>query len=93
MSTMTNNPTPEQFIEALNRWKMTPEERELADKKKLVEDVSKVIASFIILFLAPTIIWAALVYLVGFEVAWLKVFGVYFIFNFVKNIIRTSFKK
>jgi len=93
MNTMTNNPTPEQFIEALNRWKMTPEERELADKKKLVEDVSKVIASFIILFLAPTIIWAALVYLVGFEVAWLKVFGVYFIFNFVKNIIRTSFKK
>jgi hypothetical protein len=93
MSTMTNNPTPEQFIEALNRWKMTPEERELADKKKLVEDVSKVIASFIILFLAPTIIWAALVYLVGFEVAWLKVFGVYLIFNIVKNIIRISFKK
>ncbi len=93
MRTMTNNPTPEQFIEALNRWKMTPEERETADKKKLVEDASKVIASFIILFLAPTIIWAALVYLVGFEVAWLKVFGVYLIFNFVKNIIRISFKK
>jgi len=93
MSTMTNNPTPEQMIEVLDRWKMTPEERELADKKKLVEDVSKVIASFIILFLAPTIIWAALVYLVGFEVTWLKVFGAYFIFNFVKNIIRTSFKK
>jgi hypothetical protein len=88
---MTNNPTPEQFIEALNRWKMTPEERELADKKKLVEDVSKVIASFIILFLAPTIIWAALVYLVGFEVAWLKVFGVYLIFNLVKNIIQNQF--
>ena len=93
MNTMTNNPTPEQFIEALNRWKMTPEERELADKKKLVEDASKVIASFIILFLAPTIIWAALVYLVGFEVAWLKVFGVYLIFNLVKNIIRSSFEK
>jgi hypothetical protein len=91
MNTMTNNPTPEQFIEALNRWKMTPEERELADKKKLVEDVSKVIASFIILFLAPTIIWAALVYLVGFEVAWLKVFGVYLIFNLVKNIIQNQF--
>ena len=92
MNTMTNNPTPEQFIEALNRWKMTPEERELADKKKLVEDVSKLIASFIILFLAPTIIWLALVYLVGFEVAWLKVFGVYFIFNLIKNIIVNSFK-
>ena len=93
MNTMTNKLTPEQMIEVLDRWKMTPEERELADKKKLVEDVSKVIASFIILFLAPTIIWAALVYLVGFEVAWLKVFGVYLIFNLVKNIIRTSFKK
>ena len=93
MNTMTNNPTPEQFIEALNRWKMTPEERELADKKKLVKDLSKVIASFIILFLAPTIIWAALVYLVGFKVAWLKVFGVYLIFNLVKNIIRSSFEK
>ncbi len=93
MNTMSNKLTPEQMIEVLDRWKMTPEERETADKKKLVEDASKVIASFIILFLAPTIIWAALVYLVGFEVAWLKVFGVYLIFNFVKNIIRISFKK
>ena len=93
MNTMTNNPTPEQFIEALNRWKMTPEERELADKKKVEEDAAYVIVSFVVLFGAPTIIWAALVYLVGFEVAWLKVFGVYLIFNLVKNIIKTSFKK
>ncbi len=93
MNKMSNKLTPEQMIEVLDRWKMTPEERETADNKKLVEDASKVIASFIILFLAPTIIWAALVYLVGFEVAWLKVFGVYLIFNLVKNIIRISFKK
>ena len=93
MNKMSDKLTPEQMIEVLDRWKMTPEERELADKKKLVEDVSKVIASIIILFLAPTICWVILVYLVGVEIAWLKVFGVYLIFNLVKNIIRSSFKK
>ena len=90
---MTNKLTPEQMIEVLDRWKMTPEERELADKKKVEEDAAYAIFSFVVLFGAPTIIWAALFYLVGFEVAWLKVFGAYFIFNFVKNIIRSSFKK
>lgn len=93
MITMNNKLTPEQMIEVLDRWKMTPEERELADAEKAGKAFGEIIASFLILFIAPTIIWAALVYLVGFEVAWLKVFGVYFILNFVKNIIRTSFKK
>ena len=90
---MTNKPTPEQFVEALNRWRMTPEEKALHDAEKAGEAFGKIIADFLILFIAPTIIWLALVYLVGFEVAWLKVFGAYFIFNFVKNIIRSSFKK
>ncbi len=93
MNTMSNKLTPEQMIEVLDRWKMTPEERVTADAEKLGKDIAHVISSIIILLLAPTIIWAALVYLVGFEVAWLKVFGVYLIFNLVKNIIRTSFKK
>ena len=92
MSTMTN-PTPEQFVEALDRLKMTPEEREIADAKKNAEQIGRNIADIILIFLAPTIIWLALVYLVGFEVAWLKVFGVYLIFNLVKNIIRSIFKK
>ena len=91
MSTMTN-PTPEQFVEALNRWKMTPEEREIADAKKNAEQIGRNIADIILIFLAPTIIWLALVYLVGFEIAWAKVFGIYFIFNFLKNIIVNSFK-
>ena len=92
MSTMTN-PTPEQFVEALNRWKMTPEEREIADAKKNAEQIGRNLADIILIFLAPTIIWLALVYLVGFEIAWAKVFGIYFIFNFLKNIIVNSFKK
>lgn len=90
---MTKEPTPEEFIEALNRWKMTPEERALADAEKAGKAFGEIVASVLILIIAPTIIWLALVYLVGFEVAWLKVFGVYFIFNFVKNILKTSIKK
>lgn len=90
---MTKEPTPEQFIEALNRLKMTPEERAVADAEKAGKAVGEIIASFLILFIAPTIVWLALVYLVGIEVAWLKVFGLYFIFNFIKNILKSSFKK
>ena len=92
MSTMTN-PTPEQFVEALNRLKMTPEEREIADAKKNAEQIGRNIADIIFIFLAPTIIWLALVYLVGFGIAWAKVFGIYFIFNFLKNIIADTFEK
>ena len=90
---MTKQPTPEQFIEALDRWKMTPEERVIADAEKAGEAFGKIVAGVVILFLAPTIIWLALVYLVGFEVAWLKIFGLYFIFNFIKNIIINTLKK
>ena len=90
---MNDNLTPEQMIESLNRMKMTPEERQLADAEKAGKALGKIISSTIIFFLAPTIIWLALVYLVGVEIAWVKVFGCYFIFNFIKNIIVQSFKK
>ena len=90
---MTDGLTPEQMVEVLNRWKMTPEERQLADAEKAGKALGKIISSTIIFFLAPTIIWLALVYLVGVEIAWVKVFGIYFIFNFIKNIIANSFKK
>jgi hypothetical protein len=80
------NPTPEQIIQALDRLKMTPEERN-------AERIGKYLADIILIFFAPTIIWLALVYLIGFEIAWAKVFGIYFIFNFLKNIIVISFKK
>ena len=84
---MTKNPTPEQFIEALNRARMTPEERVIVDAEEVGKKLGKNIANILILFIAPTIIWLALTYLVGFQVAWIKVFGCYFIFNFIKNII------
>ena len=90
---MNDNLTPEQMIESLNRMKMTPEERQLADAEKAGQQLGKIVSSTIIFFLAPTIIWLALVYLVGVEIAWVKVFGCYFIFNFIKNIIVQSFKK
>jgi hypothetical protein len=90
---MTKKLTPEEMIEVLDRWKMTPEERALADAEKAGKAIGEVIASFLILLIAPTIIWLVLVYLVGFQVAWLKVFGVYFIFNFVKNLVVNSLKK
>ena len=91
--TVTDKFTPEQMVEVLNRWKMTPEERQLADAEKAGKALGKIISSTIIFFLAPTIIWLPLVYLVGVEIAWVKVFGIYFIFNFIKNIIINSFKK
>jgi hypothetical protein len=84
---MTKDPTPEQFIEALNRARMTPEERVIADAEKLGQQLGKTIVNILILFISPTIIWLVLTYLVGFQVAWVKVFGVYFIFNFIKNSI------
>jgi hypothetical protein len=89
---MTNQLNSEDLIQALNRSKMTPEERKRADQEKLAEDIGKVIAGIIILFIAPTIIWAVLVFIFGLNVAWLKVFGAYFLFNFIKNIIVNSFK-
>ena len=87
---MTNKFTPEEMLEVLDRWKMTPEERALADAEKAGKEFGKILAGIIILFLAPTIVWLALVYLVGFQVAWVKVFGAYFIFNFIKNIIKNT---
>ena len=89
---MTEQLTPEKFLEALNRSKMTPEERVIADAGKAGEAFGKIVAGILILFIAPTVIWLALVYLVGFQVAWVKVFGAYFIFNFIKNIVKGSSK-
>ena len=71
---------------------MTPEEKKIADAQKLGEAVGKLAAGIIILLLAPTIIWAILVWIFGLNITWLKVFGAYFIFNFLKNIIANTFK-
>lgn len=96
---MNKEITPEQMIKALREMNMTEEEKQKlrAQEQKLRaqelgESIGKVLASVIILFLAPTIIWAVLVFIFGLNLAWLKVFGAYFLFNFIKNIIVRSFK-
>ena len=91
-STMNKEITPEQMIKALKEMNMTEEERQKLRVQELGESIGKVLASIIILFLAPTIIWAVLVFIFGLNLAWLKVFGAYFLFNFNKNIIVRSFK-
>jgi len=89
---MNKEITPEKFIEKLNEMRMTPEEKKLAEAQKLGEFIGKTIAGIILLFLAPTIIWAVLVFIFGLNLAWVKVFGAYFLFNFIKNVIVRSFK-
>jgi len=89
---MNKEITPEQMIKALKEMNMTEEERQKLRVQELGESIGKVLASIIILFLAPTIIWAVLVFIFGLNLAWLKVFGAYFLFNFIKNIIVRSFK-
>ena len=85
--------TPEQLIEKLNEMKMTPEERRIAEAEKLGKQIGNVLGNILILLIAPTIIWAILIYIFALNITWLKVFGAYFLFNFTKNIIVNSFKK
>ena len=89
---MTKEITPEQFIQELNKLTMTPEERNIAEARELGRTIGEYVGRIIVLFLAPTIIWAVLVFLIGLNVAWVKVFGTYFIFNFIKNLIIRSVK-
>ena len=71
---------------------LTEEERLQLRAQELGESFGKVLASIIIMFLASTIIWAVLVFILGLNLTWLKVFGAYFLFNFIKNLIVNSFK-
>jgi len=89
---MTKQITPEQIIQELDKLKMTPEERMESEARELGKTFGKFIAGIIILFIVPTTIWASLVFLIGLNVAWVKVFGAYFIFNFIKNLIIKSVK-
>lgn len=92
MIIMKKEITPEQLIKNLKEMNMTEEERLKLRAEEIGEEVGKYIAGIIVLLLAPTIIWAVLVYIIGIQVAWLKVFGGYFLFNFIKNITVRSFK-
>ena len=83
----------ELFIEKLNELRMTPEERQIKKAEELGKQIGDVLANIIILLLVPTIIWAVLTFIFALNIAWVKVFGAYFLFNLFKNIIIKSFKK
>jgi len=90
---MQNNQLdPDKLIQALKEMNLTEEEKVKLRAEKLGQELGKIVAGIIILFLAPTIIWAVLVFIFGLNLAWVKVFGAYFLFNFIKNIIVHSFK-
>ena len=80
----------ELFIEKLNELRMTPEERKLKKTEELVEQV---MVGIVALLIIPTTIWAVLTFIFAVNIAWVKVFGAYFLFNLFKNILVKSFKK
>jgi hypothetical protein len=83
----------ELFIEKLNELRMTPEERQIKKAEELGKQIGDVLANIIILLLVPTIIWTVLTFIFALNIAWVKVFGAYFLFNLFKNILIKSFKK
>ena len=83
----------ELFIEKLNELRMTPEERQIKKAEELGKAFGEVIAGIIILLLVPTLIWTILTFIFALNIAWVKVFGAYFLFNLFKNILVKSFKK
>jgi hypothetical protein len=83
----------EKFVKALNELRMTPEERQIKKAEELGKQVGDVLANIIILLLVPTIIWAVLTFIFALNIAWVKVFGAYFLFNLFRNILVKSFKK
>jgi hypothetical protein len=83
----------EEFIKKLKQLGMTEDERRLAKAEELGKAFGDVIANIIILLFVPTTIWAVLTFIFALNIAWIKVFGAYFLFNLFKNIIIKSFKK
>ena len=94
---MENQLDAEKMIQALKEMNLTEEEKAILqtkrDAEELGQELGKYLAGIIILFVAPTIIWAVLVFIFELQITWLKVFGAYFLFNFIKNIIINSVKK
>ena len=89
---MTKEVTAEQLVKRLREMNMTEDEKRIARAEELGKQLGEILGSIIVLLVAPTIIWAILVFIFGVQIAWLKVFGGFFLFNFIKNIIVRSFK-
>tara|TARA_R100000005_G_C4874197_1_gene129106 strand:+ start:313 stop:534 length:222 start_codon:yes stop_codon:yes gene_type:complete len=58
------------------------------------EDIGKLLGtitgSLVSIAILSTIIWAIIVYAIGFSVTWWQVYGVYIIYTIVKNSIINS---
>jgi hypothetical protein len=91
-SNQMTNIDPEKFIAELNKLKMTSEEHRVANTQEWGEVIAKSVVGIILLVIFSTIIWSVLTFIFGLNITWLKVFGAYFLFNFLKNIIVKSFK-
>lgn len=89
---MTETET-QKFIEQLQQYGMTEDEKNNAKAKELGKQFGAVLASILLLLIIPTIIWAVLTFIFVLSIPWVKVFGAYFLFNFFKNIIINQAKK
>ena len=82
-----------QFTKHLQQLGMTEDEKMIAKSEELGKLFGTVIGEVIVLLGASTIIWAVLTLIFALNIAWIKVFGAYFLFNFLKNTIIGSLKK
>ncbi len=82
-----------QFIKQLQQFGMTDDQKKIAKSKELGQLVGTVVGEVIVLLGAATIIWAVLTFIFALKIAWIKVLGAYFLFNFLKNTIIGSLKK
>ena len=89
---MTNQIDTEKFIKELKKINMTPEERKIADAKELGEQLGEVIGAFVAVAIIATFIWAILTFVFALNIAWVKVFFGFILFNIVKNSIAKAFK-
>jgi uncharacterized membrane protein YoaK (UPF0700 family) len=89
---MTETET-EQFVKNLQQWGMTDEQKKIAKSKELGQLFGAAIGEVIVLLITATMIWAVLTLIFALNIAWIKVFGAYFLFNFLKNSIIRSLKK
>ncbi len=82
-----------QFTKHLKQLGMTEDEKRIANSQELGEQIGIIIGEVIVLLSASTIIWAVLTLIFALNIAWIKVLGAYFLFNFLKNTIIGSLKK
>ncbi len=82
-----------QFIKPFNYQKIVDDEKKIAKSKELGELFGAAIGEVIVLLGAATIIWAVLTFIFALNIAWIKVLGAYFLFNFLKNTIIGALKK